>query len=29
MKKNSNFGGTGWYINFMGIGLNSNEDILW
>lgn len=27
MQKNSNFGGTGWLMNFMGIGMNANEDI--
>lgn len=29
MKKNSNFGGSGWYINFIAIGLNANSEILW
>lgn len=27
MKKNSNFGGTGWLINFMAVGQTANENI--
>lgn len=27
MKKNSNFSGTGWLINFMAITMNASEDI--